>query len=74
MELQIYYYESLLSLKIRPNFYASKIWSHMVLVLYLTIWLQILVVENFCNYAVITKILFMKFLSQLIILDAISTG
>ena len=56
------------------NFYTSKIWSHTVSVLYLTIWLQIFVVENFCNYTVITKILFMKFLSQLIILDAINAG
>ena len=35
-----------------------------------TVWLQIFVVENFrnfCNYAVITKILFTKFSSQLII-------
>ena len=41
---------------------------------YITVWLQIFIVENFCNfrnYTVITKILFTKFLSQLIILDAI---
>ena len=38
---------------------------------YITVWLQIFIVENFHNYTVITKILFTKFLSQLIILDAI---
>ena len=39
-----------------------------------TVWLQIFVVENFRNfrnYTVITKILFTKFSSQLIILDTI---
>ena len=39
-----------------------------------TVWLQIFVVENFRNYTVITKILFTKFSSQLIILDAINAG
>ena len=37
-----------------------------------TVWLQIFVVENFCNFhncTVITKILFTKFLSQFIIVD-----
>ena len=41
-----------------------------------TVWLQIFVVENFrnfCNYTVITKILFTKISSQLIILDTIGT-
>ena len=43
----------------------------------ITTWLQIFVVENFRNfrdYAVITKILFMNFSSQLIIPDGTGTG
>ena len=43
--------------------------SQLVTELAFTIWLQIFVVENFCDYTVITKILCVKFSYQLIILD-----
>ena len=47
------------------HYWCNVMWSNVYILRLHTVWLQIFVVENFCNYTVITKILFS---SQLIII------